>query len=348
MKESMKGIIKKEPREGGQYREDLPMPVIKNNEVLVNVRATAICGTDQHIYRWTAYAQERLKLPMVFGHEFAGDIVQVGKNVLGYAVGDRVAGETHIPCNECYQCRTGNQHICENMKIIGVHVPGSFAEYLAVPKDCLWKLDDSIDYKIGSLLEPMGVAVHGILSGEVGGLNVLVLGCGPIGLMAVGTAYATGASKVFAVDLIDEKLEAAKKMGADVVINSKTEDINKIIRMATNGRGADVVVDYTGNASAIREGFKALKLGGRFTLVGLANGDIPIDINNAIVYKEARVNGTTGRLMYKTWYQCMELLARSDKFNIEPIIGGVYPMAKFDDAFQALAEGAVGKMILIP
>ena len=175
-----------------------------------------------------------------------------------------------------------------------------------------------------------------------------MLGCGLIGLMAVETAYATGASKVFAVDLIDEKLEAAKKMGVDVVINSKTEDINKIIRMATNGRDADVVVDYTGNASAIREEFKALKLGGRFTLVGLANGDIPIDINNAIVYKEARVNGTTGRLMYKTWCQCMELLARSDKFNIEPIIGGVYPMAKFDDAFQALAEGAVGKMILIP
>ncbi|HHV83337.1 MAG TPA: L-threonine 3-dehydrogenase [Tepidanaerobacter syntrophicus] len=347
MKEIMKGIVKEKPEIGAVYRNDLPVPKVKDNEILVEVKATAICGTDMHIYNWEKYAQDRLKLPMVFGHEFAGDIVKVGSMVKNFKVGDRVAGETHIPCNTCYQCQTGNKHICENMKIIGVHTPGSFAEYISIPEDCAWKLDDILSYETGSILEPMGVAVHGVLSGEIGGKTVAIYGCGPIGLMAVGAAAACGASQVFAIDVFEEKLEAAKKMGANIVLKSGQDDVVKTVLDTTCGRGVDVVLDYSGNSKAIQEGFKILQKGGRFTMVGLPNDPVALDLSESIIYKEAHVNGSTGRLMYKTWWQCSELL-KSGKLDIKPVIGGVYPLEDFEKAFEALKNGAPGKMILIP
>lgn len=343
----MKGLVKEKPEVGAVYREDLLIPQIRPYEVLVRVHASAICGTDMHIYNWTQYAQERLQLPMVFGHEFAGEIVEVGSDVQGWAVGDRVAGETHIPCGYCEQCRTGNEHICENMKIIGVQETGAFAEYVPVHKGCLWKLDDSIDYETGALLEPMGVGVHGVLSGEIGGKTVAILGCGPIGLCAIGTAKACGASKIFAMDIAPEKLEWGGNMGADVLMNSRCDDVKQIVMDATGGKGVDVVVDYTGNQQAITLGFSILKKGGRFTMVGLANGEISINVNDAIVYKEARVNGVTGRLMYKTWYDCQNLIL-SKKIDVKRIIGGVYALKDYEKAFDSIKAGKPGKMLLIP
>lgn len=343
----MRGIVKESPTLGAVLKTDLPIPEIKDDEVLVKVHATAICGTDIHIYEWTEFAQKRLTLPMVFGHEFSGEIVKVGSVVSHYKIGDRVAGETHIPCNNCIQCKTGNQHICENMKIIGVHTAGCFSEYISVHMDCLWRLNDSMDYKTGAMLEPMGVGVHGVLSGEIGGMDTVILGCGPIGLCAIGTARACGANRVFAVDIIEGKFPAAKKMGADYTINSIKEDVIKVVMEATNGRGADVVVDYTGNANAIHTGFKVLAKGGRFTFVGLANGSIALELNDDIIYKEAVINGVTGRLMYKTWYQCDKLL-QSGKFDMSPVIGGEYALEEYEKAFAAIKSGAPGKMLLIP
>ena len=343
----MKALLKKEAAPGAFYCEDWPIPEIQEDEVLVKVHATAICGTDVHIYEWTAYAQERLTLPMVFGHEFAGEIVKLGSQVLGYKIGDRVAGETHIPCNHCIQCRTGNQHICENMKIIGVQAEGAFAEYIPVHKDCLWRLDDSISYEEGALLEPMGVGVHGIFSGDVGGKNVVILGCGPIGLCAVGAAKAAGAAVVVATDIFDQKLEEAKKLGANYVVNTRKADLRELIMKLTEGRGADVVVDYTGNEAAIKGGFEAMKKGGRFTFVGLSNGEISLDINNAIIYKEAKINGVTGRLMYQTWYDC-ENLIKMGRFDVRRIIGGRYALKDYEEAFTAIKGGAPGKMLLLP
>lgn len=343
----MKGVIKEKPEAGAVYREDLPIPEVKDNEILIKVKATAVCGTDMHIYPWTEWAQERLKLPMVFGHEFAGDVVEIGSSVKSIKVGDRVAGETHIPCNECYQCQVGNRHICENMKIIGVQTPGSFAEYISIPVDCAWKLDDSISYEIGAMLEPMGVAVHGVLSGEIGGKTVAIYGCGPIGLMAVGTAAACGASKIFAMDVFDDKLEVAKKMGADITLNSMKDNVVKEILEKTDGRGVDVVIDYTGNPKAIQEGFKVLRIRGRYTMVGLPNDLVSLDLSEDIIYKEARVNGVTGRLMYETWWQCNALL-KSGKFDIAPAIGNIYPLKDFEKAFKDIENGCPGKMILIP
>ncbi|MCD2492982.1 L-threonine 3-dehydrogenase [Lacrimispora sp. NSJ-141] len=343
----MRALLKTEEKPGAYCCENIPVPEIAENEVLVKVHAAAICGTDMHIYDWTAYAQERLKLPMVFGHEFAGEIVSLGSQVSGYAIGDRVAGETHIPCGHCVQCRTGNQHICENMKIIGVQAPGAFAEYIPVHKDCLWRLDDSMDYETGALLEPMGVGVHGVLSGEIGGKTALILGCGPIGLCAVGAAKASGASLVIAADVIDRKMEEAKKLGADHTINTREQDLKASVMKLTGGRGVDVVVDYTGNERAIQGGFEALRKGGRFTFVGLANGPVSLDINDAVIYKEAKVNGVTGRLMYQTWYDC-EALIKSGRFDVKKIIGGVFDLKDYEEAFAALKGGAPGKMLLIP
>ncbi|MEA4847889.1 MAG: L-threonine 3-dehydrogenase [Clostridiaceae bacterium] len=343
----MKGIVKEKEEMGAVYRRDLKIPEIGANDVLVKVKATAICGTDMHIYNWTKWAQDRLVLPMVFGHEFSGDIVEAGSAVKSFKVGDRIAGETHIPCNKCYQCQTGNQHICENMKIIGVHTPGAFSEYISIPQDCVWRLDDEISYEIGALLEPMGVGVHGVLSGEIGGKSVLISGCGPIGLMAIGAASANGASKIYAIDIFDGKLEIAKKMGADIAINSRAQDYIKVILEDTKGQGVDVVIDYTGNGSVIANSFKALKKGGRYTLVGLPDKEVSLDLTESIIYKEAVVNGVTGREMYKTWWQCNSLL-KSGKFDINPVIGGVYKMEEFEKAFAELKKGAHGKMLLIP
>lgn len=344
MNGKMKGIIKPAPGPGGKFVTDIPIPQITPDQVLVKVKRTAICGTDVHIMEWNDYARQRVSPPTTFGHEFAGDVVEVGTNVKAFSVGDRVAGETHIPCNQCVQCRTGNQHICENMKILGVHTPGSFADYIAVPSDCLWKLDDDIDYDIGAMLEPLGVAAHGVLSGDIGGLTCAIYGCGPIGVMGVGVACASGASKLFAMDMFDDKLALAQKMGAHMTINTVKEDAVKMILDATQGRGVDVVVDFTGSNAAICQGFKMLKKGGRFTFVGLPGKDITLDLVENIIYKEAHCNGVTGRLMYKTWYQCCELL-KSGKLDIRPVIGGIYELCNFEKAFDDISKGTPGKMI---
>jgi len=346
-KKTMCGVYKEFPQPGAEYRTDLPIPEVGPNDVLVQVKATAICGTDLHILPWTQWAADRLPLPMVFGHEFAGDIVEVGSNVTEYKVGDRVAGETHIPCNECYMCKSNRRHNCANMKIIGVHVPGSFAEYISFPKDCVFKLPDDIDYKMGAFLEPMGVGVHGVSAAQVKGQNVLIYGCGPIGLMAIGAAKAWGAKKIIAADVFDAKLEVAKKMGADVVINSKENDAVAGAIAETDGIGPDIVIDYTGNGHAINDGFKALRKNGKFVMVGLPAKNLDLNATDAIIYKEATVIGVTGRLMYETWDECIELL-KTPGFSLEPVIGGVYPLKDFQKAFDALFAGSPGKMLLIP
>lgn len=346
MKDTMYGIVKPAPQPGAEIRDDLPIPQVGPRDILVRVRATAICGTDLHIMAWSEYAQKRVPTPMVFGHEFSGDVVAVGSEVNEVQVGDKVAGETHIPCNHCHMCLTDNRHICENMKIIGVHVPGSFAEYISFPVDCAYKLPSDFSYENGAVLEPMGVAVHGIDAAQVAGKKVVVYGCGPIGLMAVGAAKAWGAEQVIAIDMVQRKLEVAKEMGADAVINGREQDVTKEVFRLTEF-GADVVVDYTGNLRAIKAAFSLIHKGGRIVLVGLPNGALELDPTEDIIYKEATVVGVTGRLMYKTWEQCAELIG-SGKFNIKTAISGVYPLRDYQKAFDAIKDGAPGKMVLIP
>lgn len=346
MNGTMKGLVKKERQAGAVLMDNLEIPQISENDVLVKVKKAAICGTDQHIYYWNDWAEERVPTPMVFGHEFSGDVVEVGGNVRGINVGDRVAGETHIPCGCCYPCQTGDQHNCENMKIIGVHVPGAFAEYISVPKECIWKLSDTIDYDIGAMLEPFGVAVHGVMSGSISisAKSVLILGCGPIGVMAVGASKVGGASKVIAADIINDKLNMAKKLGADVLINTLEEDLIKRVLHETDGKGADIVIDYTGNVKLIETSFNCLSKGGRFTFVGLPNDKLSIDLTNAVIYKEANINGVTGRKMYETWWQC-EALLKTGEIDLSDVIGGEYTLEAFEKAFEDIKKGKPGKFI---
>lgn len=343
---TMKGIVKRFAEPGAELCTDIPIPSVGEDDVLVKVHVAAICGTDQHIYSWNNWAQARLRLPMVFGHEFSGEIVAAGKNVTAYRPGDRIAAETHIPCNQCLQCRTGNAHNCENMQIIGVHAPGGFSEYAAIPQACVWKLDDAISYTHAAMLEPMGVAVHGVMSGPVSLKSVLILGCGPIGVMAVGAAKVAGASRVIAVDIVDEKLEMARKLGADTCINTRQHPLVEAILSMTGGTGVDVIIDYTGNVALIEESFRCLKKGGRYTMVGLPSKKLTLDLTDAVIYKEATINGVTGRRMYQTWYQCEDIL-RKKAFSLEDVIGGVYRLEDFAQAFADISAGKPGKMLFM-
>lgn len=345
---TMRGICKMGPGPGAEFRTDIPIPQISKDEVLIKVHATAICGTDMHLYEWNEYASARMKsFPMVFGHETAGEIVEIGDNVTGYSIGDRISVETHIPCNHCYQCKIGNRHICENQRVFGVTDPGAFAEYAVVPKDCIVRLDDTLTYEQGSMLEAMGAGVHGIEVAQVRGKRVLVNGCGPIGLMVIGACKVHGAKQIIACDIIDEKLKIAKTMGADLVINSRAQDLVDFIRSQTDGVGTDAVIDVTGNKQAIVAGLKAVRKGGIFVSVGLPDGEVSINLTEDIIYREVIYTGVSGRLMFETWEDCMQIL-QSPKFSLAPVIGGVYPFSAFAEALDAIKNGIPGKMILIP
>lgn len=345
---TMRGICKMAPGAGAEYREDIPIPQIRDNEVLMRVRAAAICGTDSHIYHWGEYASARMKtFPMVFGHEVAGEIVEVGCDVAGWKVGDRITVETHIPCNHCHQCLKGNRHICENMHVFGVTDPGAFAEYAAVPADCLVKLDDSISFEQGAMMEAMGAGVHGVEKADVRGKTVLVSGCGPIGLMAVGACKVHGAAKIIACDMFDEKLALARTMGADVAINPGREDLVARVKEETEGHGVEAAIDITGSGRAIVSALKALQLDGILVSVGLPNGEVPINLSEDIIYREITYTGISGRRMFETWDDCTAILRHPD-FSLEPVFGGTYDLKDYMKAFEAIWNGAPGKMILVP
>lgn len=348
MRGTMRGICKMSAGVGAEYRTDLPIPQIGDNEVLLKVHATAICGTDLHIYGWNEWAANRMKnLPIVFGHETAGEIVEIGRNVTGYQIGDRISVETHIPCDDCFQCRIGNRHICENMKLFGVTEPGAFAEYAPVPAVCAVHLDDAISYEQGAMLEAMGAGVHGVEKADVKGKNVLVSGCGPIGLMVIGACRAHGAKKIIACDVIEGKLERAKTMGADLIVNSGKADILQAVRQATEGVGVDAAIDITGNGRAIVAGLRSVRKGGRMVSVGLPDGEIPINLTEDIIYREIVYTGVSGRQMFETWEDCMQIL-QTPGFTLEPVIGGIYPLSAFEEALAAIRSGVPGKMILVP
>lgn len=345
---TMRGICKMTPGVGAEYRKDIPIPQIGDDEVLMKVHATAICGTDIHLYHWSEYAQKRMtNLPMVFGHETAGEIVEIGKNVTGYRVGDRISVETHIPCNQCYQCKSGSPHICENQRIFGVTDPGAFAEYAAVHKDCIVRLDDSLTYEQGAMLEAMGAGVHGVEVADVKGKRVLISGCGPIGLMVVAACKVHGAKQIIACDIVDEKLEIAKIMGADIVVNSKNQDLVAFVHSQTDGIGVDATIDITGNKYAVVTGLKAVRKGGIFVSVGLPDGEVSINLTEDIIYREVVYTGVSGRLMFETWEDCMQIL-QTPGVSLEPVIGGVYKFNAFEAALTAIQRGVPGKMILVP
>ncbi len=346
MSEKMRAVIKAKAAPGAEMAM-VEIPQVARGEVLVKVKATSICGTDLHIYKWDPWARSRIKPPMVFGHEFAGEVVELGEGVTTLRPGDYVSAETHIVCNVCYQCRIGEAHICSNLSIIGVDRPGSFAEYITIPADNGWLNPPDMPPEVASIQEPFGNAVHTALSTELAGRTVLVTGCGPIGLMAIGVAKAAGAAAVYATEVTPYRLALASHMGPDLILNPTEVDVVSQIMTATHGFGVDVLLEMSGNPSAIHEGFAVLRSGGYAALLGLTSGPIELDLNDEIIFKGATVYGVAGRKIWETWYQTRALLS-SRAVDVGPIITHQLPLEKFEEGLKLMSAGQCGKVVLFP
>jgi len=339
----MQAIVK-ERRAPGLTVTTVPKPAPGPGEVLIAVRHAGVCGTDLHIADWDPWAQGRIKPPVVIGHEFAGEIAALGEGVTGLRKGQLVTAEGHIVCGHCNQCRTGNSHICKNTRIIGVDRDGAFAEYIVMPTTNVLTLS-GIPTEVGAIMDPMGNAFHTVLTAEIPGSTVFVVGCGPIGCFAVGIARAAGATKVIASDVNPKRLALAEKMGAHVVINAAKDDVVKTVIAETGGEGADVVCEMSGVPSALHQAFAAVRMGGRVQLLGIPKGDVPVDFANEIIFKGITIYGVIGRKMYETWHQMRRFLT-GGQFDPRPVITHRFPLAKIDDALEAIRSGDAGKVIL--
>jgi len=343
-KETMQAIVKAAAGPGIEIRE-VPVPAIGPTDVLVRVEAASVCGTDLHIYNWDPWAQNRIKPPLVPGHEFCGIVERVGEDVTAVKPGDFVSAEMHVACGKCLQCRTGEQHICQYVKIIGVDSDGAFAEFVKIPEANIWKLDPGIPRAWGSLLDPLGNAVHTVLAGEIATKSVAIVGCGPIGLFAISVARLCGAAQVFAVEVNPYRRELATRMGADVVLDPAAGDAAARILTATGGSGVDVLLEMSGHQQGIRLGFLVLRTGGRASLLGIPPREITINLAEDIIFKGATVQGINGRKMFETWFQ-MEALLKSGKLDLDPVISHTIPLANFADAMELLRTGEAAKIVL--
>jgi threonine 3-dehydrogenase len=346
MPATMRALRKTQPAKGLAIAS-VGVPAIGPTDVLVRVRAASICGTDLHIYGWDRWSQGRIKPPVTLGHEFCGTVERTGEEVTAVKAGDFVSAEMHVNCGHCHQCRLGEAHICQNVRIIGIDQDGAFAEFVKIPASNIIKLDPSIPERYGAILDPLGNAVHTVLAGPIAGQTVLVTGCGPIGLMSIVVAKACGSSTVFATETSEQRRAMAKKMGADAVLNPASEDAVRKILVETGGTGVDVLLEMSGNPTAIQQGFKALRAGGRASLLGIPTENVPLDLVNDVIFKGATVQGIYGRRMYETWVKMLALL-KAGRLNLEPLFGEREPLEKFEDAFAKLQGGLPGKILLYP
>jgi threonine 3-dehydrogenase len=347
MMEKMLAVWKTAPKEGLELKE-APVPKIKDDEVLVKVKATSICGTDIHIYTWDQWAQNRIgkNIPYIFGHEVAGEVVELGRSVKGLAAGDHVSAETHISCGYCYQCKTGNEHICENVKILGVDTNGTFAQYLALPYRNAWVNDKKIPHWVATAQEPLGNAIHTVFDGEIAGKTVTIFGMGPIGVCAVGLCKLAGADKVIAIDHHESRLKFGKEFGADLLINSSDgAQVRKQIMDATDGKGADVFLEMAGSPQAMKDGLATLRAGGRASILGVFSKPVELDVSTDIVFKGIRMSGINGRKMFDTWYKARAFLP---KIRLERLVTHRLKLSEIEKGFDALKKREGMKVVLEP
>ena len=347
---AMRALRKVQEGPGAKLVE-VPIPEPGPGEALIRVQASSICGTDLHIYRWDPWAAGRIKVPQTFGHEAAGRVEKVGPEVHHLSVGTFVSIETHLFCGHCRTCRTGRPHICENLRILGVDTDGAFAEYVTVPAVNAWEVDRRIAPDVASILEPFGNAVHSAFAADEGSdlatSTVAVIGCGPIGLFAIGIARAAGSPQVLAIEPNDYRLGLAKQMGADVLIDPGREDPVDAALRATDGHGVDVVLEMSGVGPAIDQGTRMLARGGRMSLLGLPTKPVALDLTDQVIFKEARLFGVTGRELFRTWQQTSTLIA-TGMVDVGPVITHRFPLEQHEEAFEVVASGAAGKVILVP
>jgi threonine 3-dehydrogenase len=342
----MMAVVKPEAAAGAEIRE-VKVPEYGRKDVLVKVKVASICGTDLHIYEWDRWAQGRIKPPLIPGHEFCGEVAAFGDEVTSVKEGDFVSAEMHVACGKCVLCRTGEQHICQNVKIIGVDADGAFAEYVVIPESNIWKLDPAIPEEYASILDPLGNAVHTVLAGEIAAKTVAVTGCGPIGLFSIAVARAVGAASVFAIEVNEPRRKLAQLMKADYVLDPSKEDVRAIVKEKTGGLGVDVVLEMAGHPDAIRTGFDIVRSGGRISLLGLTSKPIALNFSEDIIFKGLTIQGINGRRMYQTWYQ-MTALLKSGKLDLHPVITDRISMKDFSKAMGRLKTGEASKILVYP
>jgi threonine 3-dehydrogenase len=340
----MKAVLKAAPAPGLEMRQ-VADPAPKANEVVIQVKATSLCGTDNHIYKWDNWARERIRPPRILGHEAYGEVVGVGKSVTTLKVGDLVAAESHLTCGKCFQCRTGNGHVCKNYRILGVDRDGSFADFVNLPEQVCWKTAPEIPRELACLQEPLGNSVHAVLTEDVTGHTMLVTGCGPTGLFAIAVARTAGASSIIATDVSEYRLDLARKVGADRAFNPQKED-PKIILDATDGEGVDSAIEMSGHPSAVHLCFQYVKNAGRVCLFGIPSVPVDVDLANEIIFKGLRVYGITGRRIFDTWYRLAGLFRAG--LDIRPIVTHTFPLEEFQRGFELIDSGQCGKVVLLP
>ena len=338
----MKALVKKEARPG-LWLADVPEPIAGINDVLIRVDRTGICGTDLHIYKWDAWAQKTIPVPMVVGHEFVGEVVAVGANVNDFHPGDVVSAEGHVVCGRCRNCLAGRRHLCKDTQGIGVNRSGAFAELISVPMTNVWHHPPDIDRDVASIFDPFGNAVHTALSFDLLGEDVLITGAGPIGIMAVGIARHAGARHVVITDVNDYRLDLAKKMGATRAVNVTREKLSDVQKQIAMREGFDVGLEMSGNAAAFRDMIDNMAHGGKIAMLGIPSEPMAIDWNK-VVFNMLTLKGIYGREMYETWYKMTVMLESG--LDIRPVITHRYHYTEFEKGFQAMLQGECGKVIL--
>ena len=338
----MRALVKAKA-EKGIWMEQIPEPSYGPNDVMIRMKKTAICGTDMHIWHWDEWAQRTIKVPMAVGHEYAGEIVALGSEVRGLAIGDRVSGEGHITCGHCRNCRAGRRHLCRNTVGVGVNRPGCFAEYMSLPASNVFKLSDAITDEIASILDPFGNATHTALSFNLVGEDVLITGAGPIGIMAVAIARFVGSRHVVITDVNPYRLELARKMGASRALDVRSEKLDDAMKSLQMEEGFDVGLEMSGVPSAFREMLRTMHHGGSIALLGLMPQDTGIRWDE-VIFKGLVLKGVYGREMFETWYKMASMLQSG--LDISPVITHRLPIEEYQFGFETMASGHSGKVIL--
>ncbi|MFQ5944785.1 MAG: L-threonine 3-dehydrogenase [Anaerolineae bacterium] len=346
MADTMRALLKSKPGPGLELAR-LPVPEVGPDEVLIRIQAASVCGTDLKIQRWDAWAAERMRPPVIVGHELCGEVVEQGSEVSDPPLGAFVSAESHIIDNTCEFCLTGRRHLCTSTEIIGVDRDGGFAEYIVLPAANVWVNPAELPVEIAVFLENLGNAVHAVFSLDLPSKRVLVTGCGPVGLMSIAVAKAVGARDIYASDLHPYRLDLARKMGADLAVDARREDVVSVVREATGGTGVDAILEMSGASAAIDQGFQLLKPGGEAALLGLPPGPVEFDIENHLVFKGATARGIIGRRLWETWYQ-MEGLLASGGLDLQALVTHHFPLEEYEAALATMASGKSGKVILYP
>jgi len=343
---TMRGLIKHHAGEGLAYKTDRPIPEPGPREVLIRVTKAGICGTDRHIWQWDDWAAGRIPVGIITGHEFVGRVEKIGSAVSGVKVGDRVSAEGHITAGLDYLSRTGQAHIASDVHILGIDRDGCFADYVCVPETNVWPVHPKIEDKYAAAFDPLGNAVHTVMEAGVSAKSVLISGVGIIGLMAVTVAKAAGAARIFCTDINPPRLELARKLGAVEAFDARKGDgWIREVRRACRGEGVDVLLEMSGEPSAMDQGFKALRNGGTAALLGLPAKEVAFDFNSNIIFKGCKVLGINGRRVWQTWYQMEELLL-SGRLELDEVITHEFPIEEFETAFATMISGEGIKVLM--